>query len=553
MKRAKRHTVKHIFITGGVVSSLGKGLTSASIGALLESRGLRIRIQKLDPYLNVDAGTMNPYQHGEVYVTRDGAETDLDLGHYERFTNALITRDCNVTTGSIYNRVIRKERAGEYHGGTVQVIPHVTDEIKASIRRLVNADADVVITEIGGTVGDIESLPFLEAIRQFGQEVGRGNVLFIHLTLIPYLRAAGEIKTKPTQHSVGTLREIGIQPDILICRTERHISDDARAKIGLFCNLSTDRVFEEMDVTHSIYELPLVLASQKLDQIIVDGLGLRTPPPKIARWRRVLDVIKHPSREVEIAVVGKYITLQDAYKSVDEALRHGGIDNGVLVKIRKIEAESLETGDPARILDGADGILVPGGFGHRGIDGKLRAIRHARTRKVPFLGICLGMQCAAIEFTRNVLHQAGANSTEFDAATPAPVIDLLPDQREVKTIGGTMRLGSYPCVVRHGTRTHRAYRATIVHERHRHRFEVNPAFREKLEAAGLVPSGISPDGRLVEIVELRGHPWFIGTQFHPEFQSKPTRAHPLFRHFIRAALEHGARNRKPKTRRETRA
>ena len=530
---------KHIFVTGGVVSSLGKGLTSAALGRVLQQRGLRIAHQKVDPYLNVDPGTMSPYQHGEVYVTADGAETDLDLGHYERFTDARIGRLSNFTTGSIYNAIITKERRGDYLGKTVQVIPHVTDEIKAAIRQLATDDTDVVITELGGTVGDIESLPFLEAIRQFRLDVGKENVLYVHLTLVPYLRAAREIKTKPTQHSVGRLREIGIQPDILICRTEVPIGEEAKAKIALFCNTEREAVIEERDLEHSylVYELPLVLARQGVDELIVQKLGLECGPADLDEWAAMIETLRNPTHATEIAVVGKYIQLRDAYKSIYEALTHGGIANDCRVKIRMIESEDVEEQGAEVLLDGVAGVLVPGGFGYRGIEGKIRAVRYARERRVPFLGICLGMQCAVIDFARHVCGFEGANSAEFDEATPHPVIDLMEAQKRIAGLGGTMRLGGYPCEVLPGTHAHAAYGAPTVQERHRHRYEFNNAYREKMRMRDMVFSGVSPDGALVEIVELQDHPWFVACQFHPEFQSKPNRPHPLFRDFVAHALK----------------
>jgi CTP synthase len=527
---------KHIFITGGVVSSLGKGLTAASIGMLLEHRGLRVRMQKFDPYINVDPGTMSPYQHGEVYVLDDGAETDLDLGHYERFTNAPLTRNCNFTTGRIYLAVITKERHGDYLGETVQVIPHVTDEIKAAIRLLAADDVDVVITEIGGTVGDIEGLPFLEAIRQFALDVGKQNVLYIHLTLVPYLKAAGEAKTKPTQHSVGMLRQIGIQPDILICRTERPLGQKEREKIALFCNVEPRAVIEERDKEFSIYEVPLSLVNNKLDELIVEKLNLRAQPLDVSEWRQLLHRIQNPTHEVTIGVVGKYERLRDAYKSIHEALDHAGIALSARVVVRQIGSEQVLDEGPERLLSGLDGILVPGGFGERGIEGKIEAIRYARTKGVPFFGICLGMQCATIEFARNVLKLEGAHSTEFDKSTPHPVICLLHEQQKVQDKGGTMRLGAYPCVLQPGSLAHAAYGCDQISERHRHRYELNNAYRSQLAAHGLVATGLSPDGKLVEVVELTGHPWFVAVQYHPEFKSKPTRPHPLFREFVRAAL-----------------
>ena len=528
---------KHIFVTGGVVSSLGKGLTCASIGMLLEHRGLRVRLQKFDPYINVDPGTMSPYQHGEVYVTDDGAETDLDLGHYERFTHALLTRDCNYTTGKIYLSVINKEREGKhYEGRTVQVIPHVTDEIKAAVNTLVADDVDVVITEIGGTVGDIESLPFLEAIRQFALDVGRENVVFIHLTLVPYLKAAGELKTKPTQHSVGALRQIGIQPDVLVCRTEVPISSDDKDKIALFCNVERKAVIEERDKEYSIYEVPLSLVSSGLDDILVKRLGLKAGPLDISDWRELVDRIRHPDHEVRIAVVGKYMRHRDAYKSVYESLDHAGIANRARVIVQRVEAEEVTGPGAEAILAGVDGILVPGGFGMRGIEGKIEAVRFARTRKIPFFGICLGMQCASIEFARSVLGHDDANSTEFDRTTQNPVISLMEEQTQVRQRGGTMRLGKYPCVLSPDSLARKAYGAEQIDERHRHRYEFNNGYRKAFIANGFIPTGLSPDGNLVEIVELAGHPWFLAVQFHPEFKSKPTAAHPLFRAFIAAAL-----------------
>jgi CTP synthase len=527
---------KHIFVTGGVVSSLGKGLTCASVGMLLERRGLRVRLQKFDPYINVDPGTMSPYQHGEVYVLDDGAETDLDLGHYERFTNAPLTRDCNFTTGKIYQSVIQKERRGEYLGKTVQVVPHVTDEIKAAVRKLVADDVDVVITEIGGTVGDIEGLPFLEAIRQFALEVGKQNCLYIHLTLIPYLKAAGEAKTKPTQHSVGRLREIGIQPDILICRTERELAKDEAEKIALFCNVEPRAVIEERDKEFSIYEVPLSLVDHGLDELIVEKLNLRAKPLEISDWRQMLQRIKNPAHEVTIAVVGKYIKHHDAYKSVYEALDHAGIALNTRVIVRKVEAEDIEREGVERVLSGVDGILVPGGFGHRGIEGKIEAVRYARDKKTPYFGICLGLQCGVIEFARNVMGLGDANSTEIDQKCEHPVVCLLDEQYDITDMGGTMRLGSYPCTLVEGSKAHQAYGATLIHERHRHRYELNNQYISQLKANGFLISGTSPDGKLVEIVELRDHPWFVAVQCHPEFKSKPTKAHALFRGLVQASL-----------------
>ncbi len=528
---------KHIFVTGGVVSSLGKGLTCASVGMLLEHRGLRVRLQKFDPYINVDPGTMSPFQHGEVYVLDDGAETDLDLGHYERFTNAPLSRDCNFTTGKIYLSVIEKERHGDFLGRTVQVIPHITDEIKDAVRKLATDDVDVVITEIGGTVGDIEGLPFLEAIRQFALDVGKQNCLYIHLTLIPYLKAAKEAKTKPTQHSVGQLRQIGIQPDILICRTERELARDEAQKIALFCNVEPQAVIEERDKEFSIYEVPLSLVENKLDELIVDKLGLKAKPLEISDWRALLQRIKNPAHEVSIAVVGKYIKHHDAYKSIYEALDHAGISLDTRVLVRKVEAEEVEREGPEKVLSGMDGILVPGGFGERGISGKIETIRFARERKIPYFGICLGLQCAAIEFARNVVKLEDANTTEIDPNCRHPVICLLDEQYRITHLGGTMRLGSYPCALLEGSKAHKAYGQLVITERHRHRYEINNQYRQQFAAHGLIVSGTSADGKLVEVIELRDHPWFVAVQCHPEFKSKPTKAHPLFRGLIEAALE----------------
>ena len=528
---------KHIFVTGGVVSSLGKGLTSASIGMLLERRGLKVRMQKLDPYLNVDPGTMSPYQHGEVYVLNDGAETDLDLGHYERFTNAPLDRHCNYTTGKIYQSVINKERKGAYKGKTVQVIPHITDEIKAFVKRGAG-EADVAIVEIGGTVGDIEGMPYFEAIRQFALEVGKPNCLFIHLTLVPYLKAAGEIKTKPTQHSVQELRKIGIQPDVLICRTEKEIPEGDCEKIGLFCNIERRAVIEEKDKEFSIYEVPLGFADKKVDQLIVDKLGLTPPRPLYMEdWRQMLERMRHPAHEVTIGFVGKYVKHRDAYKSVYEALDHAGIACHSKVRVTRIDAEKLETEGSEKMLSGVDGLLVPGGFDKRGINGKIDAIRYARETGLPFFGICLGLQCAAIEYARNVVGLVGANSTEFDKASPHPVVCLMEEQIDVTNLGGTQRLGAWPCKLKHGSKTQKAYGKDVVSERHRHRYEVNNAYRERLASAGLMMSGTSPDGSLVEAIELPDHPWFVAVQCHPEFQSKPTQAHPLFREFIAASVK----------------
>ena len=536
MKRRKRPP-KHIFVTGGVVSSLGKGITVASVALLLSRRGYRVRMQKLDPYVNVDPGTMSPYEHGEVYVTDDGAETDLDLGHYERFTGIACSQESNYTTGRIYSSVIARERRGDYDGKTVQVIPHITDEIKEAIRSLDADDVDIVLTEVGGTVGDIESLPFLEAIRQFRHEVGFDNALFIHLTLIPYIRACGEMKTKPSQQSVGILREIGIFPDLLICRCERPMTDEHRDKLSLFCNVERDLVFEEQDVSHTIYEVPLELAAQDLDTYILEKLGLHVRSLKINDWKKMVKTQISPKNgTVEIAVVGKYIKLRDAYKSIFEALSHGGIANSVEVNVRQIEAEDLEAKNGAALLDGVQGILVPGGFGDRGIKGKIAAVKYARENGIAFFGICLGMQCAVIEFARHVCGLKEAHSREFAPKTKHAVIDLMEAQKEVTDLGGTMRLGAYPCKLAAGTRAAKAYGCEAVSERHRHRYEFNNAYREEFERQGIVFAGLSEDGALVEIIELADHPWFVAGQFHPEFKSTPLEAHPLFREFVKAAM-----------------
>lgn len=537
MKRPSVAVTKHIFITGGVVSSLGKGLTAASLALLLARRGYRIAMQKLDPYLNVDPGTMSPFQHGEVYVTADGTETDLDLGHYERIAGVRCTRASNYTTGRIYSAVIARERAGGYLGKTVQVIPHVTDEIQAAIRALDSPDVDIAITEIGGTVGDIESLPFLEAIRQYRQAIGRFNGIFIHLTLVPYIKAAGELKTKPSQQSVGILRTIGIIPDMLICRCERAMSREQKEKLALFCNVDANLVLDEKDVAFSIYEVPVDLAAQDADVYILEMLQLHVNRLVLDDWKQMLDVLRaHERGEVEIAVVGKYVSLRDAYKSVYESLTHGGIANRVRVNVRMVESEQVEIQGAAALLDGVHGVLIPGGFGDRGIEGKIAAARYARERRLPFFGICLGMQIAVIEFARNVAGLAGANSTEFDPATPHPVIDLMAEQRAVTDKGGTMRLGAYPCRLEEGTRSRVSYGVGEVSERHRHRYEFNNAFLGPLVRAGLVVAGRCPGRDLVEIVECPDHPWFVGCQFHPEFQSTPLEAHPLFRDFVAAAV-----------------
>lgn len=528
---------KHIFVTGGVVSSLGKGLTSASIGMLLEQRGLRVRMQKLDPYINVDPGTMSPYQHGEVYVLDDGSETDLDLGHYERFTNSRLDRDSNYTTGQIYLSVINKERRGEFLGQTVQVIPHITNEIKVALAKPAGSDVDVVITEIGGTVGDIESQPFLEAIRQFSLDVGKENCLYIHLTLVPYLKAAAELKTKPTQHSVGQLRQIGIQPDILVCRTERSLSRDDRAKIALFCNVSIDAVIEEKDKDFSVYEVPLSLVENKMDELIVQKLGLKAGPINLDQWRDLLHRLRNPEHEISIAVVGKYAEHRDAYKSIYESLDHAGVHNRAQIRIQRIHSEAVERDGADRLLAGVDGILVPGGFGERGIEGKVEAVRFARERGIPFFGICLGMQCAVAEFGRSMLGLDRANSTEFDKDTPHPVICLLNEQKTITDKGGTMRLGAQPTRLTAGSKAAAAYATQDISERHRHRYEFNNAYRQQYAEGGMNVVGTSPDGALVEVVEIPDHPWFVGVQYHPEFKSQPTRPHPLFAGFIAAALK----------------
>jgi len=527
---------KFIFITGGVLSSLGKGLAAASIGALLEARGLRITLIKLDPYINVDPGTMNPFQHGEVYVTDDGAETDLDLGHYERYTSARMSQKNNYTTGRIYYNVITKERRGDYLGGTVQVIPHITDEIKRCIITAAEG-VDLAIVEIGGTVGDIEGLPFLEAIRQLRGDLGKENVCYIHLTLVPYIATAGELKTKPTQHSVKELRAIGIQPDILLCRTDRYLTQDIKAKIALFCNISPDAVITAKDVD-SIYEVPLVFHKEGLDEKIMEILNMWTRAPVLDEWERLVEKIRNPRDEVKIAIVGKYVHLTESYKSLSEALVHGGIANNCKVSLKYVDSEELESDGWESKLSGVDAILVPGGFGSRGINGKMRAIQLAREKDIPFLGICLGMQLAVIEFARNVCGLQGANSTEFDETTPHPVIDLMEGQKSVKEKGGTMRLGAYPCRLMEGSIAWSAYGSQEISERHRHRYELNNAYREILERKGMRITGISPDGLLVEIVELPQQRWFLGCQFHPEFKSKPLAPHPLFVSFVRAALEY---------------
>ena len=531
------HVTKHLFITGGVVSSLGKGITAASLGLLLARRGYRVRMQKLDPYLNVDAGTMSPFQHGEVYVTADGAETDLDLGHYERIAGVACTRNSNYTTGRIYSAVINRERQGGYLGKTVQVIPHITDEIKAAISSLESDNVDIAITEIGGTAGDIESLPFLEAIREYRQAIGRRNGLFIHLTLVPFIKAAGELKTKPSQQSVGILRTIGIIPDILVCRCEQHLTREHREKMALFCNVDLSLVIEEIDVANSIYEVPLDLARQSMDVYILEMLNLHVRPLAMEDWEAMLAAHLNPQAgTVEIAVVGKYMSLKDAYKSIYEALTHAGIANHVGIHVRRVESEDIEKQGCEPLLKGIQGILVPGGFGDRGIEGKIAAVQYARKRGIAFLGICLGMQCAVIEFARNICGLERANSTEFEPQTPHPVVDQMEDQKRQTAKGGTMRLGLFPCVLKEATKARNAYGAVEVVERHRHRYEFNSCYREKMEARGMIFAGLNPKSGLVEVIELAEHPWFVACQFHPEFQSSPLRPHPLFRDFIKAAM-----------------
>ncbi|OIJ11769.1 CTP synthase [Anaerobacillus alkalilacustris] len=527
---------KYIFVTGGVVSSLGKGITAASLGRLLKNRGLKVFIQKFDPYINVDPGTMSPYQHGEVFVTDDGAETDLDLGHYERFIDINLSKNSNVTTGKIYSTVLRKERRGDYLGGTVQVIPHITNEIKERVFRAgKETNADVVITEIGGTVGDIESLPFLEAIRQIKSDVGVRNVMYIHCTLIPYLAAAGEMKSKPTQHSVKELRSLGIQPNVIVVRTERPVPDDMKDKIALFCDIDKNAVIEARDA-ETLYEVPLDLQRQKLDQYVCEFLKLECNEADMTEWNELVNRVKNLSEKTTIALVGKYVALQDAYLSVAESLRHAGYAFDADVNIKWINSEEVTAQNVGELLQDVDGVLVPGGFGDRGIEGKIEAIKFARENNVPFLGICLGMQLASVEFARNVLGLEGANSAELNPETKYPVIDLLPEQKDVEDLGGTLRLGLYPCKLKEGSKAYEAYEDQVVYERHRHRYEFNNEYREQMEKAGFKFSGTSPDGRLVEIVELEDHPYFLASQFHPEFVSRPTRPQPLFREFIRASL-----------------
>lgn len=532
-----KNKVKYIFVTGGVVSSLGKGIASASIGLLLKKRGLKVNIQKFDPYINVDPGTMNPFQHGEVYVLDDGAETDLDLGHYERFIDESLTKDNNLTSGQIYDAVITKERHGDYLGGTVQVIPHITNEIKDRIRKVGerDGDVDVVITEIGGTVGDIESLPFLESIRQMGLECGPQGALFIHLTLVPYIESAGEVKTKPTQHSVKELREIGIQPNILLCRTAQPLTKQIKEKIGLFCNVPSQAVIQAIDVA-CIYEVPILFHQEGLDNLIIQHLDLKCGELKMDDWIRIVDRIKNPHHRVKIGICGKYTHLKDAYKSIIEAFVHAGAENDAKVELKWINAEEVNPQTAQKIFEDVDGVLIPGGFGERGIEGKIEAVRHVRENQIPYLGICLGMHCAVVEFARHVCHLEKANTYEVDQSTPYPVIHLMADQEKITDMGGTMRLGAYPCILEKDSLAYKAYGEARISERHRHRYEFHNRFRETLTKAGLKLSGLSPDGRLVEIIELSDHPWFVAVQFHPELKSRPTRAHPLFRDLVKAAL-----------------
>ncbi len=530
---------KYIFVTGGVVSSLGKGIASASMGRLLESRGLKVTIAKFDPYLNVDPGTMSPYQHGEVFVLDDGAETDLDLGHYERFLTAKLSRSNNVTSGKIYNRVITKERHGDYLGKTVQVVPHITNEIRESILKISQEQkVDVCIVEVGGTIGDIESLPFLEAIRQFKFDVGVENVANVHVTLVPYIEASGELKSKPTQKTVAELRGIGIQPDVILCRSEKPLSEDIKSKISLFCNVAPQAVFEALDAA-SIYEVPLLLHQQGLDDFLVKRLHLRkTGKANVKEWSRFVCQVYHPKKEVEIAIAGKYVELHDAYKSIIESFIHAGVANGTKVKLRWVDSEDVEKHGPASLLKGVSGVLVPGGFGDRGIEGKIQVIRYAREKKIPFFGICLGMQCAVIEFARHMMGLKKANSGEFNPQTPDEVISMMADQLKIQGMGGTMRLGSYPCKVEKGSKAYQAYKQTLIHERHRHRYEFNNVYRDQARVKGMKLSGLSPDGNLVEMIELSNHPWFVGVQFHPELKSRPLAPHPLFREFVKASVKY---------------
>lgn len=530
--------VKYVFVTGGVVSGLGKGITAASLGRLLKARGFQVTMQKFDPYINMDPGTMNPIQHGEVFVTDDGTETDLDLGHYERFIDESLDKNSNVTTGKIYWTVLQKERHGDYGGGTVQVIPHITNEIKSRFYRERTPGEDrIAIIEVGGTTGDIESQPFLEAIRQFQHEVGRENAILIHVTLVPYLKASGELKTKPTQASVKELQGLGLRPDLLVCRSEHPLSMELREKIALFCNVPADRVLQNLDVEY-LYEAPLAMEQEQLAQAVCQCLALPCPEPELEDWRNMVEALRHPSAEAEIAIVGKYVQLHDAYLSVAEALKHGGIAGRVSVNLRWVDSEELEGENWEEKLSGVDGILIPGGFGSRGTEGKIRAAGYARRKKIPFLGICLGMQLAVVEFARNAAGLKEAGSRELHPDTPDPVIDLMPEQNGVEDLGGTLRLGAYPCVLAEGSRARELYQAETISERHRHRYEVNNAYRELLEASGMVLSGLSPDGRIVEMIELKDHPFFIATQAHPEFKSRPNRAHPLFRGFVKAAKEY---------------
>ena len=528
-------STKYIFVTGGVVSSLGKGITAASLGQLLKARGLKVTIQKFDPYINVDPGTMSPYQHGEVFVTDDGAETDLDLGHYERFIDINLSKNSNVTTGKIYWSVLTKERRGDYLGATIQVIPHITNEIKERLTRSAKeTSADIVITEIGGTVGDIESLPFLEAIRQMKYDVGRENVMYIHLTLLPYLSKAGEIKTKPTQHSVKELRGIGIQPDLIVCRTEKEISQEMKDKIALFCSVSPKNVIQNLDA-ETLYSVPMTLEKEGLADKVCDFLDIECAKPEFSEWERIVEIEKNLTKTVKIALVGKYVELKDAYLSVAEALKHAGLANEVAIEIDWVQSETITSENVAEILEGTHGILVPGGFGFRGVEGKIEAVKYARENNIPFFGICLGMQMAVIEFARNILGYKEAHSAELNGLTPVPVIDLMPEQHDVEDMGGTMRLGLYPCKIKPDTLAFKAYDEELIYERHRHRYEFNNTYREEMLEKGLILSGLSPDERLVEIVELPDHPWFLAVQFHPEFKSRPTRSHPLFRDFIKAS------------------
>ncbi|MEN9468737.1 MAG: synthase [Verrucomicrobiota bacterium] len=529
--------MKYIFVTGGVVSSLGKGLAAASLGTILERRGLKVTLQKLDPYLNVDPGTMSPFQHGEVYVLSDGAETDLDLGHYERFTHCVLSRENNLTSGQVYETVLMKERRGDYLGKTVQVIPHITDEIKNRIRSVgANSGADILITEIGGTTGDIEGLPFLEAIRQFILEVGPDNAIIMHVTLVPFIKAAGELKTKPTQQSIAKLREIGIQPQVLICRTEMPLDQDVRQKLSMFCNVPLDAVIEAGDVEHTIYEAPLNLREEGLDTIVCRLLRLETPEPDLAEWKRFVQRLIHPKKRVRVAIVGKYVELQDAYKSIYESLAHAGAAQDCAIDIVQVDAEDIEVEGAEKYLQGVAGILVPGGFGDRGVEGKIKAAKFARESRTPFLGLCLGMQVASIEFARNACGLENANSTEFDPDTAHPVISMMEEQLDVTDKGASMRLGTWETKIREGTLAYQVYGKNHASERHRHRYEFNQKYREQMEAAGFVISGTSPDGTLVELIELKNHPWFLACQYHPEFQSKPNHPHPLFKAFIAASL-----------------